>query len=208
MGVKQTTICRTAALGLLLAILAQAPLAAQQPTADQTAAIRQSCRSDFMANCSGVKPGGADALACLKRNVAKLSGACQTAVSAVMPAAAPAAVPAAASPAPATAPQPTTAAPPPAARPATAVKPATAPAAKLNPPPPPPPAAAAAVPPLNPRPFIMPGRRLAIEGICRTDAMTLCAGTPPIGKQLIDCLAAQAPSLSRQCYDAIARVSR
>ena len=47
---------------------------AQQPSQDQIAAIRASCRSDFMANCSGVTPGGKDALECLKRNLAKLSG--------------------------------------------------------------------------------------------------------------------------------------
>ena len=50
---------------------------AQQPSQDQIAAIRASCRSDFMANCSGVTPGGKDALECLKRNLAKLSGVVQ-----------------------------------------------------------------------------------------------------------------------------------
>ena len=50
---------------------------AQQPSQDQIAAIRASCRSDFMANCSGVTPGGKDALECLKRNLAKLSGSLQ-----------------------------------------------------------------------------------------------------------------------------------
>ena len=59
---------------------------AQQPSQDQIAAIRASCRSDFMANCSGVTPGGKDALECLKRNLAKLSGSCKTAVSAITPA--------------------------------------------------------------------------------------------------------------------------
>ena len=59
---------------------------AQQPSQEQIAAIRASCRSDFMANCSGVTPGGKDALECLKRNLAKLSGSCQTAVSAITPA--------------------------------------------------------------------------------------------------------------------------
>src|ERR1700729_3854882 len=75
---------------------------AQQPSQDQVSAIRSSCRSDFMANCSGVTPGGKDALECLKRNVSKLSGACQTAVSAINPPAAPAATTAA----PAAAPEP------------------------------------------------------------------------------------------------------
>jgi hypothetical protein len=54
----------------------------------------------------------------------------------------------------------------------------------------------------------MPERRIVIEGICHADASTLCAGTLPIGKSMIDCLAAHASSLSRQCYDAIARISQ
>ena len=31
---------------------------AQEPTPDQQSAIRSNCRSDFMANCSGVPRGG------------------------------------------------------------------------------------------------------------------------------------------------------
>jgi hypothetical protein len=53
------------------------------PTAAQTAAIRSACRSDFMAHCSGVKPGGSAALQCLATNSAKLSPGCRTAVAAV-----------------------------------------------------------------------------------------------------------------------------
>jgi hypothetical protein len=100
---------RKAALlvGLVLAFgLDQA--SAQQPSSAQINAIRQSCRSDFMSNCSGVQPGGKDAIECLERNLAKLSAPCKTAVSAVAPkppapaaAASPAPVPAAAAPEPA-----------------------------------------------------------------------------------------------------------
>lgn len=81
-----------AAFGLLLAM---PPVQAQQPTPEQIAAIKQSCRSDFMANCEGVQPGGKEALECLKRNAARLSGGCKTAVSAISPppASAPAAHP-------------------------------------------------------------------------------------------------------------------
>jgi hypothetical protein len=89
---------------------------AQQPTPEQMSAIRANCRSDFMANCSGVQRGGKDALECLKGNLGKLSGGCQAAVSAISPAPAPAAAPVASAPA----------APivsrPPAPRPATAPK--------------------------------------------------------------------------------------
>jgi hypothetical protein len=53
------------------------------PTAAQTAAIRSACRSDFMAHCSGVQPGGSAALQCLVSNSAKLSPGCRTAVTAV-----------------------------------------------------------------------------------------------------------------------------
>jgi hypothetical protein len=59
--------------------------AAQEPTQAQRDAIRASCRSDFIANCSGVEPGGREALECLMRNDAKLSAACREAVSAVTP---------------------------------------------------------------------------------------------------------------------------
>jgi len=81
---------------------------AQQPTAEQASAIRSACRSDYMANCSGVPAGGEASLACLKQNAAKVSPACQNALRAVggapkpaaaaMPAATPAASPQAAAP--------------------------------------------------------------------------------------------------------------
>ncbi len=82
-------------VALLLALTID-PLAAQQPTEAQRDAIRASCRSDFMANCSGVTPGGKEALECLLRNESRLSGSCKAAVNAVAekpasPAAAPAA---------------------------------------------------------------------------------------------------------------------
>ena len=90
--------------GLLVALTID-PLAAQQPTEAQREAIRASCRSDFIANCSGVTPGGREAFECLVRNETRLSQSCKTAVNAVAekpteatPAAAPA--PAAETPAP------------------------------------------------------------------------------------------------------------
>jgi hypothetical protein len=58
----------------------------QQPTEAQRDAIRASCRSDFIANCSGVQPGGKDAVQCLKRNDAKLSASCKSAINAIGPA--------------------------------------------------------------------------------------------------------------------------
>jgi len=142
-------------------------VASGKPTAAQTAAIRSACRSDFMANCSGVQPGGPAALECLQSNSAKLSQTCRSAIVAV------------GGSAPAGA--------------ATA-----APAASGTP----------AAAPLRPRAFIPPRNRLVVLRICRTDAFSLCAGTPPGGGQIIDCLAANAHSLSPDCYAAVARVSR
>src|SRR6516225_8183444 len=64
-------------LASLFATLTLDPAAAQQPTQAQRDAIRASCRSDFIAHCSGVEPGGKEALECLMRNDAKLSAACK-----------------------------------------------------------------------------------------------------------------------------------
>jgi hypothetical protein len=69
----------------LLSVLLYNQAAAQQPTEAQRDAIRAACRSDFMANCSGVQPGGKDAFECLLRNDAKLSPSCQAAVNAAAP---------------------------------------------------------------------------------------------------------------------------
>jgi len=49
---------------------------------------------------------------------------------------------------------------------------------------------------------------MAIMAICHADKVRLCADSPPIGPAALECLAAQAGSLSPVCYDAIARVSR
>ncbi|MCK1388784.1 cysteine rich repeat-containing protein [Bradyrhizobium sp. 21] len=62
---------------------------AQAPTEAQKSAIRSACRSDFMAHCSSVTPGGVEAYQCLQKNMSSLSSGCQTAVRAVEPAAAP-----------------------------------------------------------------------------------------------------------------------
>jgi hypothetical protein len=68
--------------GLVLAVLA-GPLAAQQPTSAQQNAIRQNCRSDFQAHCSGVPTGGSAALNCLQQNAASVSPPCQQALSSI-----------------------------------------------------------------------------------------------------------------------------
>jgi Cysteine rich repeat len=61
-----------------------APKAAptKQPGSAQVSAIRSACRSDYPKVCAGVQPGGAAALECLEKNKAKVSPACEKAVSA------------------------------------------------------------------------------------------------------------------------------
>ncbi len=94
------------ALSALVMLAAVAlPASAQQPTPAQASAIREACRSDYMANCSSVPPGGAASMQCLQQNAARVSPACQNALRAAggqapQPAtAAPAAAPAVAAPA-------------------------------------------------------------------------------------------------------------
>jgi len=79
---------KIAALALLALPLAVSVPAAAQPSPEQIETLRQACRSDFIAHCLGVQPGGREALQCLERNSAQLSGACGSAVSALVPGAA------------------------------------------------------------------------------------------------------------------------
>jgi len=53
------------------------------PSAEARSAVRAACRSDFVARCPGVKPGGAEALQCLERNAEQLSPRCRSAVAAI-----------------------------------------------------------------------------------------------------------------------------
>jgi hypothetical protein len=75
----------TAALALLALPIATAAPTAAQPSPEQIATMRQACRADFITHCSGVQPGGREALQCLERNAAQLSTDCGNAVSAVLP---------------------------------------------------------------------------------------------------------------------------
>ncbi|HEY1983263.1 MAG TPA: cysteine rich repeat-containing protein [Xanthobacteraceae bacterium] len=193
------------AVGGLLLLLAAGGAGAQQPSQDQISAIRQSCRSDFMANCSGVQPGGKDALECLKQNIAKLSGSCKTAVSAIMPPpavaepkpSAPPAAPAAVAPPPAPAAAPVTASPP-----STAPNPAPAPAPKSSKP-----AAApvkAAAPAAAAKPT--PEQTNAVRSACRSDFMAHCSGITPGGAEALQCLQSNSAQLSAPCQSAVAAI--
>ena len=203
-------------------VLTLTPTAAQQPTQAQRDAIRGSCRSDFMANCASVQPGGKEALECLLRNEAKLSAPCRSAVNAITaPASSPAATaPAAAAPPTNAAPSgqsATPAAAPPSPKPAHATPAAPnqkTPAAMRTAPAPAPatPAASAtivapAVAPLGPIRPMLPRRALMILAQCRPDQERLCAGVPAGGGKIFACLAANAQQLSPICYEALARVS-
>jgi hypothetical protein len=197
-----------------------APTAAQQPTQAQRDAVRAACRSDFMANCAGVQPGGKEALECLVRNEPKLSSPCRSAVNAIATPASGAAAPA---PTAATPPKPSDAsapAQPAAAAPATKTPAAapsrkstagtratTTPAATSASGSAPAPSPAPAVAPLGPIRPMLPRRALMILAQCRPEQQRLCAGVPPGGGKILSCLAANAQQLSPTCYGALARVS-
>jgi len=170
-------LMRAAALtGLLLAaILAAIPATitstlAQTPTQAQRAAIKSQCRSDYMAHCSSIAPGGAASLQCLQKNMASLAPGCQAAVQAVTGSSEAKSEPAKSESKPQTAAAPATeptaeskAEPAPAA---TAAAPATAPASK----------SAGTKKPSN-------AQVAAIRSACRSDYPKVCAGVPTGGAQ-------------------------
>jgi hypothetical protein len=167
------------ALSVLCPFFGPHPAAAQQPTPAQRDAIRASCRSDFMANCSSVTPGGKEALECLLRNQAKLSPACNAAVSAVAPAQ-PAGAPASAEQAPA------------AAAPDAAASAAPKPAA---------PAAA------GPAPKSAETQDAALKAARQSctlnDFMAHCSWIKPDNPELLLCLQSNAADLSPACQAAV-----
>jgi hypothetical protein len=192
-------------LGLVLAAMTIGTAGAQV-TAEQQSAIRANCRGDFMSKCSGVTPGGKEALTCLQKNVDALSAGCKSAVSATLPAPAPAA----AAPAPkleAVAP----AAPP---RPAPA---ATAPPAAPVAPSAPAPAVSAPSAPQIAKPAVAAKRATpksaavttttaptaaqqdAMRSACRSDFVSKCTGVTPGGKDALACLQKNVGTLSPGC---------
>jgi phosphate/sulfate permease len=64
----------------------------------EISAVKANCRSDYMAHCMSVRPGGKEALQCLQSHLDSLTGTCKGAVAATMPKPAP--PPAAAAPPP------------------------------------------------------------------------------------------------------------
>src|SRR6476620_8816654 len=163
----------------VVAILATpAPASAQAPNQAQRDAIKSQCRSDYIAHCSSVPPGGEASLQCLQKNMSSLSSACQGAVRAVEApaAAAPKAAPAAAAPAAAAKPATETVAAPKAASSTVAKQPSGAQAS-------------------------------AIRSACRSDYPKVCAGVPTGGAPALQCLEKNKAKLSAGCEKAVSAAS-
>ncbi len=215
--------------GILSAAFVLIPVAAmaQAPSKAQQDAIRSNCRSDYMANCSSVKPGGREALECLMKNKANVSGGCQNALNAVAapvpaaakpdpkpepkpepkaaePAAAPATAPAAAAPSSPEAPKapPTTAAKPAPKAAKAPARPATPPPAEAAAPSP----GLAAAPPADGTPArpMRIGEAIVIRRFCSNDFKVLCKGVPIGQGRAVQCLVDNRGALSPGCRQAMA----
>jgi Cysteine rich repeat len=155
---------------------AAASAPAKKPSSAQVAAIRSACRSDYMAHCASVPTGGAAALSCLKQNKSKLSAGCQQAVNAAGGGASSRG--SAAAPAEGGAPAPGAA-----TDAATVASPAVAPMVLR---------------PMRPREVLF-----VLRSACGGDVRALCADVPPGGGRIVQCLAAQAASLSTECHNVL-----
>jgi hypothetical protein len=192
-----------AALAVALTFTVAIPAFAQVPTDAQRSEIRSACRSDYMAHCSNVPPGGMESLQCLQKNTSSLSSGCQGAVGAIEPAAEPKAEakPEAepeAKPAPKAETKPE-AEPAPAATAAPAEKPAAetaAPATKSAESP----AASAPKKPSS-------AQAAAIRSACRSDYMAHCSSIPPGGAASLKCLKQNDAQLSAKCRQAVNAVA-
>ncbi len=151
---------------------------AGKPSSAQIAAIKSNCRSDYPKVCAGVPTGGAPALQCLEKNKAKLSAACDKAVAAATGGGAAAAA-ASGSGAPATA----------------NASPDAAPAAAAPP--------ALVLRPMRPREVLF-----VMRSACGADVQALCAGVPPGGGRIIECLASQSASLSPACRQVLGQFAQ
>jgi hypothetical protein len=189
------TLTRVRKLGPLLAVAifaTAAPALAQAPSQAQRDAIKSQCRSDYIAHCSSVPPGGEASLQCLQKNMSSLSSSCQSAVRAVE---APAAT--------------TTTKPAEAAKPAETAKPAAAPKATA-------PAAATTAPPKSAEPKAAAAAPAgqptsaqisAIRSACRSDYPKVCAGVPTGGAPALQCLEKNKANLSAGCEKAVSAAS-
>jgi hypothetical protein len=190
-GKKQELIQMIQTMKTMLLLAATFTLAspafAQAPSEAQREAIKSNCRSDYMAHCSSIPPGGAASLQCLQQNMASLSGACASAVKAVE-------APTETKAEPAAAPKEETkqesketrTEPAPAAEPAKeATRESTKPASTT------------------------PGKPssaqiAAIKRNCRSDYPKVCAGVPTGGAAALECLEKNKARLSVACEKAVA----
>jgi hypothetical protein len=191
-------------MATIILIAIASPTFAQAPSQAQRDAIKTQCRSDYIAHCSSVPPGGEASLQCLQKNMASLSAGCAGAVRAVQ---APTAAPKATAPTPAAAPK--TEATPPATKPAPAT---AAPKAAVKSTAPPPaaaattatPAAAAAPAAIVLRPMRPREELLVMRSACGGDIRSLCGGVAPGGGRIVQCLASNSASLSPACTSVLA----
>src|SRR5882757_3901832 len=178
------TLTRAAMFGALMmaaALAGAAPAFSQAPSQAQRDAIKSQCRSDYMAHCSSIPPGGEASLQCLQKNMSSLSSSCQAAVHAVEAPAAPKA-----ESAPAAAPNAESGTAKPAAEPAASAPP-TAPKAA---------ASTTAKKPSN-------AQVAAIRTACRSDYQRSCAGVPTGGAAALNCLDKNKSKLSVGCQQAV-----
>ena len=167
---------------LTTAVVAVAtPSFAQGPSEAQRAAVKSACRSDYMAHCSGVQPGGEAALQCLARNMSSLSPGCQSAVRDVEASVTPKSEPANTEAAPAAAPKTETITAQPTPEPTGESKPATTAAKKPT-----------------------SAQVSAIRSACRGDYPKVCAGVPTGGAPALECLEKNKARVSAACGKALA----
>jgi len=190
-------------MATIILIAIASPTFAQAPSQAQRDAIKTQCRSDYIAHCSSVPPGGEASLQCLQKNMASLSAGCAGAVRAVQ---APTAAPKATAPTPAAAPK--TEATPPATKPTPAT---AAPKAAVKSTAPPPAAAATTAAPAAAAPaaiVLRPMRPreelLVMRSACGGDIRSLCGGIAPGGGRIVQCLASNSASLSPACTSVLA----
>jgi hypothetical protein len=161
---------------------------AQGPSEAQRAAVKAQCRSDYMAHCSSVTPGGKEALECLAQHMSDLSGGCQAAVKAVQAAVEPKAEPKEEPK------QETREETKPEAAPATeAAKPVAEGTPKV-------PATAPAKKPSS-------AQIAAVKSNCRSDYMKVCSSVTPGGAAALQCLERNEAKLSPTCKKAVAAAS-
>lgn len=171
---------------LVTAVVTMATSAlAQGPSEAQRAAVKAQCRSDFMAHCSSVTPGGKEALECLAQHMSSLSSGCQEAVKAVE-----AAVEPKAEPKQETKEEAKPGAKPQAAPATEAAKPAAEGAPK----------AATAAPAKKPS----SAQIAAVRSNCRSDYMKVCSSVTPGGAAALQCLEKNEAKLSPSCKKAVA----